>query len=84
MQSSNWRQQAGLPETPISLYQQRFGGLDSPTIKLAADLGKGNQLEQECQQALNTGRPIQDFSHYVPEYARNSARRSSAAQTGEV
>lgn len=79
MQPLSWRQQAGLPETPISLYQQRFGGLDSPTIKLAADLGRGNELEQECQQALDTGRPIQDFSHYMPEYACNSARRSSAA-----
>jgi len=37
-------------------------------------------MEQECQQALQAGRPINDFSHIVPEYARSSAPRDSPAE----
>jgi len=79
--ATSWRQQAGLPETPISLYQQRFGDMPRGTIKLAVDFGRGNELEQECKEALRTGQPIKDFSRYIPEYARSSAPQSLAAET---
>ena len=70
MQRSSWRKQAGLPRTPISPYQQRFGGLQSATIKLAADLGNEGKPCHECEAALDSGQPIKDFSRYLPEYAR--------------
>lgn len=68
-------------ETPISRYQQKFTEHEIPSgiLKLAADTGMIPKLKEVTQKAVESGQPIQDWSAFIPSYARTSERAGLAA-----